>query len=357
MSAELNIQGTHHLAPWMAPETQFVRINGHEFLKEVSNEYGLQQSDTLGATALAGGIMSACYAIDHPSLPLVVKFSAQAKPSQGEVLAAWHAKGIKVPKVYAYGLVASTANTAIPVDYTIMEAVRNKNNNPAPSADQAVGTDMNLVANIGTIVGNELARMHELPAHTNYCGSRSIIGEFNNSTPTWSMYVQQEFTTHVPVLKTVEPDRGRIQALGQLLADLPWQAPTYLHNDPSLRNVLVSSAKPVIKIIDPNVLVGDPHWDMAHFANKVLTTEAYAKTATGDLPPYNNVVASEYYRSARHAYEQQSQSTLDERRLQACQLLRLLKSLAWFNRPHHNPDRRLLAQNVVKHSIASLLDD
>ncbi len=333
-------QSTPVVESWMHPEIRELRMHSSEYLAEVTDRPGMDHQAVLGATALQGGIMSACYFVGSPDSPTIVKFSASASPAEGEVLSIWGASGVKVPRVFASGIVTSTLET-VPVSYTVMEAVQERNGQLASTLDSTPTDDLETYKFAGRLMGIELAKIHSLPMSSDFFGSKSTVAEFNNFTADWGGYLLHEVAAHAQLFGSLGYSSAQVDKITENIGSLPYLAnnPSYVHNDPQPRNILFlpDAENPDIRVIDPNTIIGDKHWDFAHIANKLESLKLDRQ-----LLPKNKVSNSRYeaYRHFGEAvaaeYISYAGGTIDQGLLRGCQLPRSLKRLEWFQRMSPN---------------------
>lgn len=327
-----NITARPDIFPWMHPEVQHVRNNAVAYLTELHESLpSFGQIDPRKAVLLRGGIISACYMVPDSDERRVAKFSTRNVPSEGNTLSNWHSIGVNVPKVFDFGIVPSTEGSGIPVSYTLMEAVVDESGAAAPTADEIVAENPTLATVFGRQIGRKLARIHQVPPLSDIIGSENVIGEFNNTAESWNGYIVSEIESYMDQLRGLGYSQQRIDMLISTINVIDFgNQLTNLHNDPVLRNTLVPRIDPIeAYMIDPNVSVGDKHWDFAHLANKTEVERRKAEV-NSDQNQKAYGIASDFYKSARASYEEETGQQLDETLLLVCQLPRSIKRYAWF---------------------------
>lgn len=338
------------------PEVQHIRVNARAYLQELSESMPHRGMALEEAKLLHEGIMSACL-LSEGAAPLVTKFSAWNEPAEGEILSSWRLQNVNVPRVHGYGIVPSTADTDLPVAYTIMDAVQDDNKAVAPTLSSVLVGKPWLASAAGTIVGQELAKAHAVPVPGNTFGSQNIIAEFNAVAPSWNAYLQVVIKHHGHLFTALGYGEGVPLRLSHIIGELPFSnQPVYCHNDPALGNVLVSSIDPVdLKLIDPNPIIADPHWDFAHLLNKAVAAKARFTACPSPESKRNATVHCQYFDSARQAYELTSGAVLDPQLLLACQVVRSLKKFQWFSQNIHSRSERNISRNTAVIQINELL--
>lgn len=339
------------------PEVTHIRTHGQEYVRELWSKNPQNERRALGATALDGGVMSACLLVDDGSQPVVAKFSAYGTPSEGKTLQLWGQHDVKVPRVYDYGIVPSTENSDIPVAYTIMQAVtRRSSNELAPNVLSIVEGNRHLAHAAGNLIGIELAKMHTIQATEATVGSYNIIGEFNNPTSSWNAYLLEELRRGADGLNELGYSQAEIDKIRGALDSLPYDSElTYVHNDPAMSNLLAFDTDPLdIRIIDPNVIVGDRHLDFAHLANRVASSREVSKLTNDPRHKEAHVIQATYYDSARQAYEDAGGRPIDDKLLVGAQLPPSIKAFNWFRQQQPSP-RLEAASRLMKHHATQLL--
>lgn len=346
---------------WMHPEIQQVRRMSPDYIKELASvERSFSGVNHLGATALNGGIMSACYLLPDSSNSLVIKFGASSKPHEGDVMSLWGQNGVKVPTIHDYGIVPSTRNTRVPVSYTLMGAVLDSEDNLAPTADGVVEVLPSAAAIVGKLMGIELGKIHGAAIESSTFGSESIVNEFNGTACSWSEYLCNEVERHRSLLIQIGYSEELVRLLISSLSSANiLDSKSYIHNDPSLRNILIPSTDPLeICVIDPNPIIGDIHWDFAHMANKVHSARKRFE-AHPNVRKLQEIyeIQLQYYQAAVISYQLETGLVIDDRELLFCQLPRSLKRLAWFSHMGEDETEISIAQSIVEDQVKRIVKD
>lgn len=238
---------------------------------------GIRSSEDLSTVRIIAlsGMMGASYFIEAGEKSIVVKFSIEST-NQAAALNLWHEHGIKVPKVYDFGIVEDGH-----FNYSIMEGVK-QGERIAQNAHTYLQTHPEAAADIGAIAGKELAKIHSIPTQN------PIEDTEGNHTGVYFSSWNEFLTTSLlggdlePIL-TLLPE-GRILELVDRFKQIEFTASkVVLHGDFSKFNILVSRDDPVdIRIIDPKAVVGDPYWDLAR---QVLVMQRAQKRANYTASP------------------------------------------------------------------------
>lgn len=268
--------------PHMAHKTKRLRENAPKYIASVianSSAFdgikGLDDLKTKAVRPLAGGMMSANYLVEIPGRPaVVIKLLYDGADAEAEALHFWQTSGANVVTVLQHGIVPSTKRTKHHIKYLIMEAVLDKDGQPAPTCDNYVVEHPTAIRRIGYLLGQELATMHARTSHRTF----GDFADLPQAAPykSWNAYLEGYIDMHYKYLLSIGIAAADLEKLRSVVMHTRFAAHgCYVHGDYSLRNSMIEKTRPLtIAIFDPNPVIGDPSWDLAvlynnyHFAKR-----------------------------------------------------------------------------------------
>jgi fructosamine-3-kinase len=210
---------------------------------------------------LDGGYNGATWLVGVPGEEIVLKFQRRGCDEEAEWLNAYAKNGVNVPKIKAIGTAPNQTGENSLIKFLALEAITGEDNQRAKTARE-LELDIPVSNEISKVMGLELAKIHQCTTNKKF-GDYSDIDKNNQTVGTWQEYLQQYLTPDYTSPFNIN-ENERFQLLDKLnTIDFPEKG-VYLHGDFAFHNVLVKSLKPVdIVIIDPNLVIGDPYFDLA----------------------------------------------------------------------------------------------
>ena len=251
-----------------------------ELIEQVHGIEGLDSLDQLheeDMKALAGGSMSADYAVRARGKWVVVKFRSQGAEAEAEALRAWKKAGADVVAVYNDGVIPSTKEKEHPVKFLVLEAAQDEKNELAPTAQDYLKDHPEEAKAIGQVMGRVLAAMHRAQDGSNYGNFADMWGSEENPPQSWNAYLIGYVDEHRQDLLDLGFTELKLKNLKRVLEKMGFpKNGVYLHGDFSTRNAMLVDHSPQtgnrsfqVKIIDPNPLIGQPSWDLAVLRNNL----------------------------------------------------------------------------------------
>ncbi len=313
-----------------------VRSKGPEYLKTlVEDLHGIQGLNSLAdlgeedIIALSGGNMSVDYAIRVQGRWVVVKFRSGGAEAEAEALRAWRKAGASVVEVFNSGDLPKREDEDKQVKYLVLEAAMDEQNRLAKTGQEYVKSHPEDTYKIAVQMGRVLAAMHRAKAQHSY-GEYADMWSSDENKPsmrTWNDYLLTYVDEHHDDLINWGFTPLKLENLKRALAamEFPEQG-VYLHGDFSTRNAMLITMNPfLVKVLDPNPLIGHPSWDLAVLYNN----EEFEKRKL-DHDPENGT-----YRSAHkiqkdalegvlEGYEQAGGEKIERKAIAASQLMQCI---------------------------------
>ena len=222
---------------------------------------------------LTGGNSSVVYRIQLADQQehYVVKFRNRGASAEAEALQAWQKAGVNTVIVRSYGTVPDVKPTKSPIKYILMDAVLDEHGDPAKTGEAFVLEHPRQIIPVAEAMGTELSKLHRTY-------TKRSFGEFGDmwgntaALKSFNAFLMNYVKQHKPTWRDLGFNDEQIDRFETMVkgCSFPKQS-VFIHGDFSLRNVLVTSDKPVtICVFDPNPIVGDPTWDLAILHNNAL---------------------------------------------------------------------------------------
>lgn len=222
---------------------------------------------------LLGGKMSMVYGVRVDGRWVVVKFRSRGGQAEAEALGAWTQVGARVVTPIKHGMVAKAKGFRKRVNYLVMEAAVDCNNDIAPTTQDYLRDHPDEAQEVSRPLGEALAEMHRAEVETDF-GEISDMRNGDSKDPPpqdWASYLVGYIEVHTEDLLRLGFDRPKIESLKKRVGQLSFpRMGVLLHADFSARNSAVISCDPYqIKVFDPNPIIGHPSWDLAILKNNV----------------------------------------------------------------------------------------
>lgn len=299
-----------------------------EVLKILKFRKILQNSaDHIKVSPLRNGRSSSVFLITQGNKDFVIKIMSKGAKAEGEWLKICLQNGVNTPTVYASGYIRPTPelNTK-PVGYLVLEGVRN-NERAISKNGKDYEEDEGALQIIASKMGEVLGKIHVIKSDRLFGRFKDNL-EFGKPKKTWTEFLIANLKPgELRKLGILKKERQEIiEAIKKI--KFPDQG-AYCHGDFGVHNGLVVSLEPpIIYIFDPNPLIGDPYWDLAAEFNRIELKKAKA-LAISDNSQYQKAWKSGqiYFDSFLSAYLRSTNTSIDNRRLVANQIVKILFSV------------------------------
>jgi len=267
--------------PTVSGPSSFINDNREkapEYLRILIEEVGaidgvtsLQELSQDDITTLPGGKMSLIYGIRAQGRWVVVKFRSRGGLAEADALRAWNRVGASVVAVMASGVLPAVQGLKEPVKYMVTEGAVDHQNQLAKTAQDYLVDHPEESKAVAVPLGEALAGMHRAVAGTGF-GEFADMGEKKDgeSTPQdWAGYLVGYLEKHTGDLLRLGFAPSKLEAFKERVGRMvfPKQG-VMLHGDFSTRNSALVSHEPyMIKVFDPNPIIGHPSWDLAILEN------------------------------------------------------------------------------------------
>ncbi len=239
------------------------------------NRQGWPERSATTITLLSGGINAAAYLVQHRDWSVVVKFDYRSMRAEAEALAAWRQRGASVVSLLNTGEIPLKIGSRYPVRYVILEGVMTPAGEPAPAAITYITEQPRLAPSFGEAVGRQLALMHSATTKRRFGEYADMEGTNTKPYGTFNTYLAHYLEWYKALfIDELGYSAKRYQQLIRQVRRTRFpRTGRYIHGDPSPRNILMASQRPLsITIIDPNPIVGHPTWDLAIITNNAELT-------------------------------------------------------------------------------------
>lgn len=317
---------THVIQQWISPESKRLKERAPQYLYSFMEARNLAVSNFY-IEALASGETSASYYLEGLNSTFVLKIKPYGASAESETLRAWHSGGVHVPNVLDVGLIKGTLGE-VDVQYLQLEAIMDRNDQIAQLGYEFIDGAVFRAAEIGKLMGTELAKMHAIPSVRKF----GLFGDRSGKTYfSWNEYLLELLQQNTDYLFHKGITQIELNHLRQQLRriDFP-EAGNYIHSDFGVHNILVADRQTLdIYVIDPDPQTGNPLFDLA-----AIMFRLQVSTIMHDLQPENPEIQHQYkkfvdcYQALVRSYSSQSRNRLDPREIAIHQVVTLLPKMS-----------------------------
>lgn len=278
---------------------------------------------------LSGGLNAVAYLVRKGTEYVVVKFDVSTMKAEAEALAVWWEAGAKVAAVRSSGTspLSKLPDARQKVKYIILEGVTGAGNRPAELAMTYVQNHLDQAEAVGRYMGRQLALMHRPTTKRSFGEFSDMTGENKKSYRSWNAYLLTHVKSKQEMLIQSGFSEQQIRKLRRCVSQLFFpKTGRYLHGDFSLRNALIESRDPLkVRIIDPNPLIGNIHWDLAIPANNAAIAQKRAFLLPANTEAQNEAkLRVDFCKGVFAGYRVGTKRKIDDDKLLLMQLVQML---------------------------------
>jgi fructosamine-3-kinase len=276
---------------------------------------------------LSGGINAVAYLVRRHNDYVVVKFDLRTMHAEAEALEVWWRQGARVVQMKSAGTSPLLKDgEKSKVRYLILEGVLGSGNRPAELAIDFVRKYPGEAERVGRYMGRQLAVMHRAMAKRTFGEYADMHGE-HKPYRSWNAYLNNYVDRYRNDLKDMGYSDARIKQLKRYIRNTTFaRGRRYIHGDFSLRNALVESRDPLkIRIIDPNPLIGNIHWDLAIVCNNAEIAHRKAFIYAGDRSlTVESQIRVGFWHGVHEGYSENTRRKIDGDKLAVTRLVHMI---------------------------------
>ncbi|PJE72870.1 MAG: hypothetical protein COV00_02950 [Candidatus Tagabacteria bacterium CG10_big_fil_rev_8_21_14_0_10_40_13] len=252
-------EGTRPIPDWMMGERRRMREQGMQFLAKLSSKK-IISNFTNDPRDISTGLTSAVYDVDTEEGRRIVKLRECGALAEAAAYVEWGVYDVPTPQVLRVG----ASGEDIDWSYIVMEPILDHDGNLAPLGTE-IGDEYRDTLDL--FLGKNLAKMHK--ATGKHFGQLLDQDSDQAEFRSWNEYIhyklgELERQLRVKLLLSLEDIKNL-----NLLSELDYvPLSVYAHGDLGIYNILVKHTNPFDGVIfDPNPLLADPYYDVAHVLN------------------------------------------------------------------------------------------